>query len=71
MDLYFETAASLHDMLKTKKITATELTEAVISRLEETEKNIGAYLTVTKENAMTAAKKTDEKIAKGEEIGFL
>lgn len=71
MDLYFETAASLHDMLKNKKITATELTEAVIKRLDATEKNIGAYLTVTKENAMAAAKKTDEKIAKGEEIGFL
>ncbi|MBP3721720.1 MAG: Asp-tRNA(Asn)/Glu-tRNA(Gln) amidotransferase subunit GatA [Selenomonadaceae bacterium] len=71
MELYFETAASLHSMLKNKKITAQELTEAVISRIDATENEIGAYLTVTKENALENARKTDEKIAKGEEIGFL
>lgn len=71
MELYFETAHNLHDKLVNKEVSATELTESVISRLEESEKNIGAYLTVTKETALEAAKKTDEKIAKGETIGFL
>ena len=71
MEIYFETAHNLHDKLVNKEVTATEITNAVIDRLEETEENIGAYLTVTKETALENAKKTDEKIAKGENIGFL
>ena len=71
MELYFETAHNLHDKLLNKEISAVELTNAVISRLDDCEENIGAYLAVTKETALEAAKKTDEKIAKGEAIGFL
>ena len=71
MEIYFETAHNLHDKLVNKEVTATEIANAVIDRLEKTEENIGAYLTVTKETALEAAKKTDEKIAKGETIGFL
>ncbi len=71
MEIYFETAHNLHDKLVNKEVTATEIANAVIDRLEKTEENIGAYLTVTKETALEAAKKTDAKIAKGETIGFL
>lgn len=71
MELFFETAHNLHDKLVNKEVTAKEVAESVIGKLENTEENIGAYLTVTKETAIEAAKKTDEKIAKGDVIGFL
>ena len=71
MKLYFETVHSLHDKIVNKEIKAAEVAQAVVSRLEETEGKVGAYLDVESEKALNAAKKTDEKIAKGEEIGFL
>ena len=71
MKLYFETVHDLHDKIVNKEIKAAEVAEAVVSRLEETEGKVGAYLDVESEKALNAAKLTDEKIAKGEEIGFL
>ena len=71
MKLYFETVHGIHDKIVNKEIKAAEVAEAVVSRLEETEGKVGAYLDVESEKALNAAKLTDEKIAKGEPIGFL
>ncbi|MBR2216062.1 MAG: Asp-tRNA(Asn)/Glu-tRNA(Gln) amidotransferase subunit GatA [Selenomonadaceae bacterium] len=71
MRLYQEPAHRLHGMLVKKEIKAVELTEDVLKRLEETEDSLKAYLTVTADNALQAARETDEKIARGEDIPFL
>ncbi len=61
----------LHNKLINKEITATQLTEQYFDAIEKKDKDIFAYLTLTKDLAMEQAKKVDEKIKKGEKIGIL
>jgi len=61
----------LHEKLISKEITATQLAEEYFARIENKDKAIFAYLTLTKELAMEQAKKVDAKIAAREEIGIL
>lgn len=61
----------LHGKLVNKEISAVQLTEDYLTRIEVKDKDIFAYLTVTKELALEQAGKVDEKIARGGEIGVL
>lgn len=60
----------MHALLIKKEIRAAELAEDVLARLDETEANIGAYITVSADAARETAKAVDEKIAQGEKIAF-
>lgn len=71
MNLYEKTAHELHELLTAKKISALELTKDLFARIDEKEKEIGAYLELTKTQAEAAAKKVDEKISRGETISPL
>ena len=71
MRLYDKTAHELHDMLKAKKISAVELTEEVFNHINQNESKIGAYITLTHDEAVHAAKIVDSKISNGEDIGIL
>lgn len=71
MRLYDKPAHVLHDMLVNKEITSVELTQDVLSRIDEVEGDVEAYLTVTREEALKQAEAVDKKIAAGEEISFL
>ena len=71
MRLYEKPAHVLHDMLVKKEITAVELTEDVLARIDEVEGDVKAYLTITRDEALAQARAVDEKIAKGEKISFL
>ena len=51
-----------------KEFSSVELTESVLLNVEEQEPNLHAFLTITKELAMAAAKATDERIANGEKL---
>lgn len=61
----------LHQKLTSGEITAVELAEQYFARIAERDQELFAYLTLTKEEALAAAQKVDEKIARGEEIGLL
>ena len=58
-------------MLEKKEITALELTKDVLTRIDEVEGDVGAYLTLTRDEALAAAETVDKKIASGEAIAFL
>jgi len=58
-------------MLKNKEITAAELTEDVLARVDEVEGDVQAYLTLTREDARKQAESADQKIAAGEKISYL
>ncbi len=47
--------------LKEKKFTASELTQAYLNRIEQTNDKLNAFVTVTKEVALSQAKQIDEK----------
>jgi aspartyl-tRNA(Asn)/glutamyl-tRNA(Gln) amidotransferase subunit A len=61
----------LHQKLIDKEITAVQLTEQYFDVISKKDKEINAYLTLTKESALEQARKVDEKISRGEEIGIL
>ncbi len=68
MELLKKTAKEQHEALLNKEISAVELTQASIDRIEKLDKTLGAFNSLTFESALEVAKKVDEKIAKNEEI---
>ena len=71
MSLYEKPAHVLHDMLARNEISARELTEDVLSRMDAVEGDVGAYLLETRESALAQADAVDAKRAAGEKIPFL
>lgn len=65
------TAHELHELLVEKKISSVELTQSVLDRIDQTEQSIGAYVTVTRDQALESARAIDKKISEGESIGVL
>jgi len=71
MELTELTISQAHEGLKKKKFSALELCQAYLDKIEKEDKEIRAFLTVTKNLALSQAKKVDEMIAAGREIYFL
>ncbi len=65
MQLHTLTLTQAHEMLKSKEISSVELTRSVLDRIAEKEPTIGAYITITEEQAMQAAQKADQAISNG------
>ncbi|MDT2011544.1 Asp-tRNA(Asn)/Glu-tRNA(Gln) amidotransferase subunit GatA [Carnobacterium divergens] len=61
MSLLEKDLTELHDLLISKEITAVDLMKATFDRIEATEDKVGAFITVSKEEALALAKKLDEK----------
>jgi aspartyl-tRNA(Asn)/glutamyl-tRNA(Gln) amidotransferase subunit A len=66
MKLHELTIHEAHDLLKSKQISSTELTTAVLDQVEKVDDKIGAYISVFQEHAMGQAQEADKKIARGE-----
>jgi aspartyl-tRNA(Asn)/glutamyl-tRNA(Gln) amidotransferase subunit A len=64
-------AVTLAKRIRSKELSATEVTEAVLRRMEVLEPYLHAFCTPTPEVARAAAKAVDAQIAKGEPIGPL
>lgn len=71
MNLTALTAHELHDMLKARKVSCREVTQAVLERISAVDGQVRAYVTVTADQALESARAVDERIARGEEIGPL
>ncbi len=54
-----------HELLKNKKITSVELTQAVLDRINQVDEKVKAVVTVTRDRALEQAKKADKRIAEG------
>ena len=65
------TIHELHDLLVNKEISATELTQEHLNRIQALDGDVNAYITVTGDLALEQAKAVDAKIAAGETIGAL
>ena len=64
------TIKNAKNALLKKEISAVELTQYYLSRIEKY-KEINAYITVTAEDALQSAKKVDEQLAKGHDAPML
>jgi len=57
--------------LRAKKFSSVDLTKACLKRIKETDKKIGAFLTVDEKGALAQAKIVDKKIASGDSLSPL
>ena len=54
------------ELLKQRKLSSVELTKQYLARIEQADAQIGSYITVCPDEALAAAGKADERIARGE-----
>ncbi|MFE2444028.1 amidase [Streptomyces melanosporofaciens] len=70
-DLCFRTALDLGRLLRTRELSARELLEAHLARIERVNPAVNAIVTLVADRAREAAERADERIAAGEELGPL
>ncbi len=71
MELYSKTLSEIAKDIKDKKVTIKEVLDSVYKRIEEVEPKVGAYITLTKNEAYKRSDELQEKLDKGEDIGLL
>ncbi|MFZ5974814.1 MAG: Asp-tRNA(Asn)/Glu-tRNA(Gln) amidotransferase subunit GatA [Bacillota bacterium] len=65
MQLHEYTAHELTKLLRSGEVSSTELTQALLERIEETEPNVNAYITVMAESALEQAAHADKLLKNG------
>ncbi|MEW6508722.1 MAG: amidase [Bacteroidota bacterium] len=70
-DLAYFTIGQLAHLIKTKKISSTQLTRFYIDRLKKYDPLLHCVVIITEERALAEAKRADEEIAKGKYRGML
>ena len=70
-DLAFYSIGELAELIKTKRITSTELTKFFIERLKKYDPVLHCIITITEERALRQATLMDEEIANGKYRGLL
>lgn len=71
-ELCFKDAVDLARMIRDKEVSASEVMTAFLSQIEQVNPKVNAICSfIGEEAALSAAKKADEKLAKGEPVGPL
>jgi Asp-tRNA(Asn)/Glu-tRNA(Gln) amidotransferase A subunit family amidase len=70
-DCAFWSVRDLAELIRTKQVTSTELTQMYIARLKRYAPKLECVVTFTDDRALASAKKADEEIAKGHYRGIL
>jgi aspartyl-tRNA(Asn)/glutamyl-tRNA(Gln) amidotransferase subunit A len=63
--MLYKTITELSQHLNAKKISSTELTQFFLDRIQQFDKQLNSFITVTPDEALAAAKVADEQRAKG------
>lgn len=71
MELHELTAHELGDQLRSRKISAVELTKAFLDRIEKLEPTIGSYLEVCRDRAVAQARAVQARLDASEELPAL
>ena len=71
MEITELTVHELKEKLANKELTISQITKAYIDRINEKEKDIGAFVTLLKEDAMNKAQEIEEKVKANEIKGSL
>jgi aspartyl-tRNA(Asn)/glutamyl-tRNA(Gln) amidotransferase subunit A len=71
MELYSKTISEIASDIKSKKVTVKEVLDSVYSRIDSLEDTIGAYITLTRENAYKKAEEIQSRIDVGKNVGLL
>lgn len=70
-ELAFYSIGQLAELIRTKQITSTKLTEFFIDRLKKYDTKLHCVIAITEQRALAQAKKMDEEITKGKYRGLL
>lgn len=71
MDLHVLSISEARELLKKKEISSVDLVKACLEQIKKHDESLHAFLTLTEETALTAAKEADARIAQGEETPML
>jgi aspartyl-tRNA(Asn)/glutamyl-tRNA(Gln) amidotransferase subunit A len=71
LELHYETIASISKKLRSGGLSSTELTQLMLDRIEQHNKTLNAFITVTPDVAHDQAKKADEELRDGIDRGPL
>lgn len=71
MDIVELTAIEMKENLEKKRISARDIVEAHIDRIEKVEEELNAFITISKEEALKSADRIDQKVRNGEKLGPL
>jgi aspartyl-tRNA(Asn)/glutamyl-tRNA(Gln) amidotransferase subunit A len=66
MELYQQTISSLQEKLRSGETTAVEIVQSVFGRIDAVEKDISAYILLTRETALEEAARADAALRKGD-----
>ncbi|QJA05859.1 Asp-tRNA(Asn)/Glu-tRNA(Gln) amidotransferase subunit GatA [Thermosulfurimonas marina] len=67
----FESLLTLRERLRRREISAEELTRYYLERIERLDPRLRAYITVTPDQALSAAREADRRLAAGEDLPLL
>jgi len=70
-DFSFMTALELRKLIRNRSVSPVELVESTLARIEATQPTLNAFVTVTGDLAMNAARKVEAAVMAGEQIGPL
>ena len=59
------------DALRSRRVSSVELTQAAIGRIERYNPSLNAFITVTADAALARARRADDELAAGRQIGLL
>lgn len=68
MEIYEMTAHQLAELLRKKEVSAGEATRAVYERIHQVEGEVHAYVTLTEDKALEAARAADARLAAGDGV---
>ena len=71
MSLLEKTAFEIRELLRRKEVSVAALTKAQFERIDAFDGEIKAYLTLNREEALEQARRLDQRMARGDQLGAL
>ena len=68
MELNYLTAHELREKLRAREISSVDITQSVLDRIKNKDKDINSYIRIEEKHALESARKVDTHIAKGGNI---
>ena len=70
-DLPYVSLTEASALIKSRRLSPVELTQAILDRVDRLDARIGAFITVTRDEALRAARAAEQEIARGQYRGPL
>jgi Asp-tRNA(Asn)/Glu-tRNA(Gln) amidotransferase A subunit family amidase len=70
-DLPFLSAAATAQAIRSKQVSPVDVVQASLARIERLDRTLHAYITVLREEALSAARQAEQGLMRGESVGPL